>query len=70
MAAGGGVEENGVGDDCQARVFGGICDQMREIGGVVMVHVEHTGAAGRLVFAETGEPNPMTTRQSCPFPLR
>jgi 2,3-bisphosphoglycerate-independent phosphoglycerate mutase len=66
MAAGGNFEKTVSAIRYLDTCLGGICDQMREIGGVVMVTSTH-GSCEEMVFAETGEPNPMTTSNPVPF---
>lgn len=48
--------------------LGGICDTVREAGGVVMITSTH-GNCEEMIHAESGEPNPLTTANSVPFHL-
>lgn len=46
--------------------IGGICEKVREFGGVVMITSTH-GNCEEMVDAESGEPNPMPTLNPVPF---
>lgn len=46
--------------------LGGICDRMRELGGVVLITSTH-GNCEEMVHAENGEPNPSATVNPVPF---
>ncbi len=46
--------------------LGGICEKMREVGGVVMITSTH-GNCEEMLHIESGEPNPMMTANPVPF---
>lgn len=46
--------------------LGGICEKMRDFGGVVMITSSH-GNCEEMVYAENSEPNPMATQNPVPF---
>ena len=46
--------------------LGGICEKMREVGGVVMITSTH-GNCEEMLHIESGESNPMTTANPVPF---
>ena len=48
--------------------IGGICEKVREVGGVVMITSTH-GNCEEMVHAESGEPNPHATANPVPFHL-
>lgn len=46
--------------------IGGICEQVRDLGGVVMITSTH-GNCEEMLHAESGEPNPLATANPVPF---
>lgn len=46
--------------------IGGICEKVREYGGVVMITSTH-GNCEEMIYADTGEPNPRPTANQVPF---
>ena len=46
--------------------LGGICEKVRECGGVVIITSTH-GNCEEMIYAESGEPNSQTTSNPVPF---
>jgi 2,3-bisphosphoglycerate-independent phosphoglycerate mutase len=46
--------------------IGGVCEKIREYGGVVMITSSH-GNCEEMIYADTGEPNPRPTANQVPF---